>query len=143
MILCLFFFLSNNLTVGQGLLIHEFSRSHITTHHVRYDSSGRVISYSQRLLQNNTQHSKQTNIPASGGIRTHNFSRRASAGQRLRPFGHRVDNFLFPNFPKHKLSTASYQLLALTLPTNKSNNFTFLLQRTMQDIFLLTKAPKS
>ena len=38
-----FFFLQQP-PVGQGLLIHEFSRSHKTTHHSWYNSSGRVIS---------------------------------------------------------------------------------------------------
>jgi hypothetical protein len=32
--LCLFVF-DTTAPVGQGLLIHEFSRSHITTHHSR------------------------------------------------------------------------------------------------------------
>ena len=40
--------------VGHGLLIHEVSRSHTTTHHSRQDSSGRVISSSQRPLPNDT-----------------------------------------------------------------------------------------
>jgi hypothetical protein len=35
-----------------------------------------------------TQHSQQTNIHASGGIRTHNLSRRAAADLRLRPRAH-------------------------------------------------------
>jgi hypothetical protein len=47
-----------------------------------------VISSSQRPLPNNTQHAKQTNIRASGGIRTHNLSRRAPADLRLRQRGH-------------------------------------------------------
>ena len=68
--------------VGQGLLIHEVSRSHTTTHHSRQDSSGRVISSSQRPLPDNSQ---QTNIHAPGGIRTHNLSRRATADVPLRP----------------------------------------------------------
>ena len=42
--------------------------------HSRYDSSGRVISSSQRPLPDNTQHSQQTNIHAPGGIRTHDLS---------------------------------------------------------------------
>ena len=61
--------------VGQGLLIHEVSRSHTTTHHSREDSSGRVISSLQSPLPDNTQHSQQTDRHAPGGIRTHNFSR--------------------------------------------------------------------
>ena len=74
--------------VDQGLLIHEVSRSH-TTQHSRYNSSGRVISSSQRPLPVNTHHSKQTDIHAAGGIRTHNLSRQAAADLRLRPRGHR------------------------------------------------------
>ena len=47
-----------------------------------------MISPSQRHLPDNTQHSKQTNIQAPGGIRTHNLSRRAAKDLRLRPHGH-------------------------------------------------------
>ena len=47
-----------------------------------------MISPSQRLLPDNTQHSQQTNIHAPGGIRTHNISRRAAADLRLRLRGH-------------------------------------------------------
>jgi len=65
-----------------------FSRSHTATHHNRYDSSGRVISSSQRPLPDNTQHSQQTDIHAPGGIRTHNLSRRAAVDLRLRPRCH-------------------------------------------------------
>jgi hypothetical protein len=72
---------------GHGL-IHEVSRSHTTTRHSRYDSSGRVISSSQRPLPNNTQHSQQTNINASGRIRAHDLSRRAAADLHLRPRSH-------------------------------------------------------
>ena len=85
---CFVCFWRDSPPVGQGLLIHEVSRSHRTTHHSRQDSSGRVISSSQRPLSDNTQHSQQTNIHASGGIRTHNLSRRAAANLRLIPRGH-------------------------------------------------------
>jgi len=37
-----------------------------------------VIDSSQRSLPDITQHSQQTNIHATGGIRTHNLSRRAA-----------------------------------------------------------------
>jgi len=73
---------------GHGLLILEVHRSHTATHHSRYDSSGRVISLSQRPLPDNTQHSQQTNIHAPCGIRTHDISKRAAADLRLRPRGH-------------------------------------------------------
>jgi len=52
------------------------------------DSSGRVISPSQRPLPDNTQHSQQTDIQAPGGVRTYNLSRRAAADLHLRPRGH-------------------------------------------------------
>ena len=55
-----FLFLAQKPLVSQGLLINEVSRSHSTTHHSRYDSSGREISSSQRPLPDNTQHSQQT-----------------------------------------------------------------------------------
>ena len=74
--------------VGHGLLILEVSRSHTTTHHRRYDSSGRVISSSQIPLPNNTQHSRQADIHAPGGIRTHDLNRRADEDLRLTPRGH-------------------------------------------------------
>jgi hypothetical protein len=73
--------------VGQGLLSHEVFLLHTTTHQIWYDSSGRVISCSQRPLPDNTQHSQQTNIHAHGGIRTHNLSRRATADLHFRPCG--------------------------------------------------------
>ena len=78
-----FFIWRNSPPVDQGLLFHEVSRSHVTTHHSRLDSSGRVISSSQRPLLDNTQH--LLHVP--GGIRTHNLSRRAAADLRLRPRG--------------------------------------------------------
>ena len=74
--------------MGHGHLIQEVSRSHTTTYHSRYDSSGRVISPPQRLLPDNTQHSQQTNIRTPGGIRTRNPSKRAAADPRLRPRGY-------------------------------------------------------
>ena len=84
----LFFLLVQQPPVGHGLLIHEVYRSHTTTHHSRQDSSGRVISPSQRPLPDNTQHSQQTDIHAPGGIRTHVRSRRAAPDVRLRPHSH-------------------------------------------------------
>jgi hypothetical protein len=80
-------FLARQPPVGQGPLIHEVSRSHTTTLHSRYDSSGRVTSSSQRPPPDNTQHSQRTDIHAPGGIRTHNLSRRAAADLSLRPRG--------------------------------------------------------
>ena len=68
---------------GHGLLIHEVSRSHTTTHHSRWDSSGWVISSSQRPLPDNTQQSQDSDIHAPGGIRNHHLSRRVAADHAL------------------------------------------------------------
>jgi hypothetical protein len=43
-------------------LIHVVSRSHTTTHHRRYGSSGRVISSLQRPLPENTRHLQEIDI---------------------------------------------------------------------------------
>ena len=56
-----------------GAPILDVSRSHTTTQHSRQDSSGRVMSSSQKPLPDNTQHSQQTNIHAPGGIRNHDL----------------------------------------------------------------------
>jgi hypothetical protein len=52
--------------------------------HTHYESSGRVISPSQRPLPDNIQHSQQIDIHATGGIRTRNFNKRAAVDHRLR-----------------------------------------------------------
>ena len=83
-----FYFWCNSPEEGQSVLIHKDSRSHRTIQHSRQDSSARVISSSQRPLPDNTQHSQQTDIHASGGIRTQDLSRRAAADPRLRQCGH-------------------------------------------------------
>jgi hypothetical protein len=46
--------------------------SHTQQHHTIYDSSGRIISPVQRSQPDNTQHSKETDVHAPGGIRTRN-----------------------------------------------------------------------
>ena len=69
--------------VCYGLLIHEVSSSHTTTHHSRQNSSGRVISSSQRPLPHNTQHYSRQTFMSPGGIRTDNLGRRAAANPRL------------------------------------------------------------
>jgi hypothetical protein len=79
------FFLAQQPPVGQGLLVHKVFRSHTTTNHRRWNSSGRVISLTQRSLPDNKQHTQHTDIHAPGGIRTHYLSRRAAADLSLRP----------------------------------------------------------
>jgi len=105
--------------VGLGLLIHEvcFSRSHTTTNHSLQDSSGRVISSSQRPLPDNTQHSQQTNIHAPAGIRTHDLSRRAAVDLRLRPRGHwdrRCDIYHHHEFRQKKCLKSVYLSICAT-----------------------------
>ena len=78
-------------TARQRALASSFSRFLDHTQrrsNSRQDSSGRVISSSQRPLPDNAQHSQQTNIHAPSGIRTHNLSRRAAEVLCLRPHGH-------------------------------------------------------
>jgi hypothetical protein len=74
--------------VGQGPLIHEVSKSHTTTRHSHYNSSGRVISSSHRPLPDNIQHSQRTDDHVTAAIRTYILSWRGSADQRLRPRGY-------------------------------------------------------
>jgi len=72
-----FLFLARQPPVGQGLLIHDFSRSHKTTHHSREDCSGRVISSSQRLLPTiHNTHNRQISMSTVG------FETTVSEGER-------------------------------------------------------------
>jgi len=73
---------------GPGPLHSRGFRSHSTTNHGRQDSSRRVVSSSQRPVPDNTQHSQQTDIHVTGGIGTHNLSRRAAVDTRHRPSGY-------------------------------------------------------
>jgi hypothetical protein len=73
--------------VGQGLHTVEDSRSHSDTPHM-VGLSGRVISPTQRPLHDDTQYSQETNIHATGEIRTHNPSMWAAPDPRLRPRAH-------------------------------------------------------
>ena len=71
--------------VGQGILIHEVSRSHSHTPH----SVGLLWRSDQPVAETSTwQHSQQKNIQHTGGIRTHNLSKWEAAELRLRPQGH-------------------------------------------------------
>ena len=76
------FFLGAAVLSGTWLLIIEASRLHSVTH-IRYDSSGWRISPAQRPL-----HSQEADIHTPCGIRTHNPSKWAAVGPRLRPRGH-------------------------------------------------------
>ena len=70
--------------VGQSLLIHEISRSHTMTHHIR-----QVSPFTSDPPDTETptwQHTTDNHAP--GGIRTHNPSRRAAAELRLRQCSH-------------------------------------------------------
>ena len=69
--------------VSYGLLTLEVSRSHCDTPYIRQDSSGRVISQTQRTLPDNTQHSQQTDRHSPGGIQSHNPSKRVASDNAL------------------------------------------------------------
>jgi hypothetical protein len=83
----IFFSMERHSLVGHGLLIIEAARSHSDTP----QSIGLLWTSDQphkRPLPDNTQHSQETDIHASCGIRTRNLSKRAIANPRLRPRGH-------------------------------------------------------
>jgi hypothetical protein len=67
-----FYFVALRLNAGHGFLILDVSTciSHTMTYHCRYDSSGRVISSSQRPLPDTTQHSQQIDIHALSEFET-------------------------------------------------------------------------
>ena len=67
-----FFTMAQRPLVGQGLLIVEASRSHSDTPH----SVGLLWTSDQRDAEtaDNTQHSQEKDIHATGGIRTRNSS---------------------------------------------------------------------
>jgi len=54
--------------MGQGTLNVETSRPHSDTPHIQQDSSGRVISPTQKPLPDNKQHSQEKDIQAPGGF---------------------------------------------------------------------------
>ena len=88
--------------MAQGLLIIEASWLHSDTPSL-IDSSGRMISPTQRTLPDNTQHSQQRDIHAPCRIRTHNPNKRAAADPRLRQHGHwnLHFSFLMPKYSPH------------------------------------------
>ena len=67
--------------MGQGPLIIEASPTHSDTPHSK-DSSGRVVSPTQKPLPDNSQHSQETDSRSAGGFQTHNRSKRAAALDR-------------------------------------------------------------
>jgi hypothetical protein len=72
---------------GLGFLIREVSRSHTTKQHSWWDSSGRVISSSQRTLPDNRQQLQEKDFHVPAGIRTHILSKQVTAYLCLRPRG--------------------------------------------------------
>jgi len=86
---CFVLFLVRQPPIGPGL---PHSRGIWITHNDAPHSVG-LLSTSDRLVaetstRQHTQHSQQTNVHASGGIRIHNLNRRPTADLRLRPSGH-------------------------------------------------------
>ena len=66
----------------QGLLIQEVCRSHSATYHSWQDSTGRMMSSSQRTLTTNNTHKR---YPCPRGVGIHNLSRPAAADTCLKP----------------------------------------------------------
>jgi YD repeat-containing protein len=83
-----FYFLAQQTLVGEGFLLSSI-HEHTQTHHTRWDSSGRVISPTQTLLPDSTQHSQERDVHATGGIRSRNPNKQSAADPRLRSRGHR------------------------------------------------------
>jgi hypothetical protein len=81
------FFMGRQPLVSQGLWLFRL-HNHTQTHYTRWDSSGWMISPSQKPLPGNTQHSQKTDVYVPGGIRTRNPSKLAAADPYLRPRGH-------------------------------------------------------
>ena len=74
--------------MGTGVLVVEVTQSHSFRHatlSVGLWTSDRPVAETA----DNTQHSQDTDIHTSGGIRTRNPKKRAGADPRLRPRGHR------------------------------------------------------
>jgi hypothetical protein len=89
-----------------------------------------VINPSQRPVPDKTQHSQQTNIHATGGIRTHNLSRRAAEDLRLRPRGHwdrpfTIVHWVFMLLTPRIILHSVYQP-TFNIPTNKCIFFYFI-----------------
>ena len=95
------------------LRLHDHTQGHITVGRTPLDE------WSARrrdLYLTNTQHSKQTNIHAPGGIRTRNPSTRSSADSRLRLLGHwdrprlTLLQPFFPNRTQHENTWSDYKV---------------------------------
>jgi hypothetical protein len=85
-----FYFFFNGKTAPNGTRLPHYRRFKITLRHTTLDRT-RLDGWSARLkrpLPDNAQHSQETVIYASGGIWTHNPSKRATADPHLRPRGH-------------------------------------------------------
>jgi hypothetical protein len=80
LLLVLFSFFWRNSPPPQWARVSSFTRS--------LDHTQRRATVGRTPLDDNTKHSQQTNIHATGWIRTYNLSRRAAADLRLRPRGH-------------------------------------------------------
>ena len=79
-------FLARQSPVEQGLLIHEVSRSHTTTHTVGGTPLDEWLARRRDLWQHSTPITGRN--PCPGGIRTQNLRRRKAADLRSKPRGH-------------------------------------------------------
>jgi hypothetical protein len=101
-----------------ALHCRAFTNTLSWTHHIRLDSSGRVISPTQRSLPNNTKHSPVKDVHNPGRMQTHNPNRRATADPLLiLIFSHLAGKKLHRNFT-HPCSSNYPPLLQILTEIN-------------------------
>ena len=99
--LILFPFMAQQPLLGQDLPTIQAPRSHPIRHTTI--STTPLDESSDQLdvgISDNTQHSQETDIHASGGIRTHNSNTREAPDPRLRPRGRRDRQRLLTEYKK-------------------------------------------
>jgi hypothetical protein len=74
---------------GPDLPLNRGFTNSLSYTHIRQDSSGRVISPTQRPVPVNIKHSQKTGIHVPSGIKTRNPSKGGAADPRLKLRGHR------------------------------------------------------
>ena len=108
-ITCFFFFHGATTPSGPGPPYYPgFTITLNQTNHARWESSGRVIGPTQRSLPDTTQHSREKDIYAPGGIRIRYPSKPSAADPHLKPRGHwaRLKTYMF-RISVHQISRTS------------------------------------
>ena len=86
-----------------------------------------------RPLPDNPQHSQETDIHATGGIQTHNPSKRAAADSYLRPRGNWDRHPIFSTYMKPGLSRHNEGMPCLLLRTSYCKEYWSSNGRKLQD----------